>query len=38
MRSDSVRVTSILVLDRAERASPEELEAEPVTTDEDIPF
>jgi hypothetical protein len=31
-------VTSILKLDRAEKATPEELETEPVTTDEDIPF
>ena len=38
VRTDSVRVTSILKLDRAEKAAPEELEAEPVTTDEDIPF
>ena len=38
VRTDSVRLTSILKLDRAEKATPEELEAEPVTTDEDIPF
>ena len=38
VRTDSVRVTSILKLDRAEKATPEELEAEPVATDEDIPF
>jgi single-strand DNA-binding protein len=38
VRTDSVRVTSILKLDRAEKATPEELESEPVTTDEDIPF
>jgi len=38
VRTDSVRVTSILKLDRAEKATPEELETEPVTTDEDIPF
>ncbi|MGA3133824.1 MAG: single-stranded DNA-binding protein, partial [Terracidiphilus sp.] len=38
VRTDSVRVTSILKLDRAEKATPEELETEPVATDEDIPF
>jgi single-strand DNA-binding protein len=38
VRTDSVRVTSILKLDRAEKATPEELESEPVTADEDIPF
>ena len=37
VRSDSIRITSILKLDRAEKASPEELETEPETTD-DIPF
>lgn len=38
VRTDGVQVYSILKLDRAEKAAPEELETEPVTTDEDIPF
>ena len=37
VRSDGVRVTSILKLDRAEKAAPEDLEHEPEPTD-DIPF
>ena len=37
VRSDSVRVTSILKLDRAEKAAPEDLEHEPEPSD-DIPF
>ena len=37
VRSDSVRVTSILKLDRAEKAAPEDLENEPEPSD-DIPF
>ena len=37
VRSDSVRVTSILKLDRAEKAAPEDLENEPEPAD-DIPF
>jgi single-strand DNA-binding protein len=37
VRTDSIRVTSILKLDRAERASAEELENEPLPTD-DVPF
>ena len=37
VRSDSVRVTSILKLDRAEKAAPEDLEHEPEPS-EDIPF
>jgi single-strand DNA-binding protein len=37
VRSDSVRVTSILKLDRAEKAAPEDLEHEDVLP-EDVPF
>ena len=37
VRTDSIRVTSILKLDRAEKAAPEELETEPEPS-EDIPF
>ena len=37
VRSDSVRVTSILKLDRAEKAAPEDLENAPEPS-EDIPF
>ena len=37
VRSDSVRVTSILKLDRAEKAAPEDLENELEPSD-DIPF
>ena len=37
VRSDSVRVTSILKLDRVEKAAPEDLENEPEPSD-DIPF
>lgn len=37
VRTDSIRVTSILKLDRAEKAVPEELETEPEPS-EDIPF
>jgi single-strand DNA-binding protein len=37
VRSDSVRVTSILKLDRAEKAAPEDLDSEPEPSD-DIPF
>ncbi len=37
VRTDSVRVTSILKLDRAEKAAPEDLDNEPEPSD-DIPF
>jgi single-strand DNA-binding protein len=37
VRTDSIRVASILKLDRAEKAAPEELENEPEPS-EDIPF
>jgi single-strand DNA-binding protein len=37
VRTDSIRVTSILKLDRAEKAAPEELETEPEPS-EDVPF
>ena len=37
VRSDSVRVTSILKLDRAEKAAPEDQEHDE-TTSEDVPF
>jgi single-strand DNA-binding protein len=37
VRSDSVRVTSILKLDRAEKAAPEDLENDE-TTSEEVPF
>jgi single-strand DNA-binding protein len=37
VRTDSIRVTSILKLDRAEKASAEELENGPLPTD-DVPF
>ena len=37
VRTDSIRVTSILKLDRAEKAAPEDLEHEDVLP-EDVPF
>jgi single-strand DNA-binding protein len=37
VRTDSIRVSSILKLGRAEKAAPEDQDNEPIT-DEDIPF